>query len=373
MMSYRATTREEVAALAQELERQKQTKRDFICPAKDIGFISAPEYRSIPEANVPVVANINMGDIGQVLHEIGLIAHQQFADKLGIGAIYYNRCLEEAPDLLTDNANYWLQRSKKVHLIRTLDGRVRAFLSDRYRVLDNVDLFFETYRVVQQVGAEIVRADLTEERFYMRVLHPEWREKVQLLKRNGTVGADAEDVVPGTVVSNSEVGRGGLRVEPFMLILICVNGVVMDHKMWQFHLGKKQDLGFLSEETKEAEDKAIWLRVRDTITATFDREIFRQMVARMNDAAAAELENPIEAVDNVVAHYGFTDEEKQRILNELISPNRKTDPGRTVYGLLNAVTAVGRDQEDYNKGIQFERAGGQLLENRELVEIKVRQ
>lgn len=370
-----ANTREEVAELARELDRQKQTKRDFICRAGDIAFVHDPEAGTDRDT---LFGTIDMGPMGSVKYGLGAVAHEQFSGKLDIGWVYYKRLLADAPDLLATNANYWLERSDKVHLVRTLDGNIRAFLSDRYRVLDNIDLFYETYQVAKDVGAEITRADLTDKRFYMRVLHPEWRERIQLLRDRGITGPRTDDdgpgeyVIPGVVVSNSEVGAGGLRVEPFMFILACRNGMVMDHSMWKFHLGRRLEVGILSDETREAEDRALWLAVRDTIRATFDRDTFRKMVAKMNDTAAEELDNPVEAVDAVVQHFGFSDEDKQAILNELIAPKREVDPGRTVYGLLNAITAVGRDKEDYNRTIEFERIGGQLLADPKLVPIKVR-
>jgi len=35
----------------------------------------------------------------------------------------------------------------------------------------------------------------------------------------------------------------------------------------------------------------------------------------------------------------------------------------TVYGLLSAVTAVGRDKTNYDEGRRFEEAGGDILAN----------
>lgn len=67
-------------------------------------------------------------------------AHGQFSDYLGVPKKYYDRMLQEAPDLLCRNLNHWLENGKNERrLVRTLDGEVRAVLSDRYRLLDNYD------------------------------------------------------------------------------------------------------------------------------------------------------------------------------------------------------------------------------------------
>ena len=49
--------------------------------------------------------------------------------------------LADAPMLLADNANRWLKdKGEDRRLIRTLDGKARALLSDKYRPLENEDL-----------------------------------------------------------------------------------------------------------------------------------------------------------------------------------------------------------------------------------------
>lgn len=60
-------------------------------------------------------------------------AHGQIAQRLDIPAKYYNRMRSEAPALLAANVNNWFQEQPERRMIRTLDGKARAFLSDRYR------------------------------------------------------------------------------------------------------------------------------------------------------------------------------------------------------------------------------------------------
>ena len=47
---------------------------------------------------------------------------------------------KEAPEPLATNVNEWFHNKPERRMIRTLDGQARAFLSDRYRRLDNYDL-----------------------------------------------------------------------------------------------------------------------------------------------------------------------------------------------------------------------------------------
>lgn len=47
---------------------------------------------------------------------------------------------QEYPSLLDENINRWFQKTPERRMLRTLDGNIRAFLSDRYHRLDNLEL-----------------------------------------------------------------------------------------------------------------------------------------------------------------------------------------------------------------------------------------
>jgi len=88
-------------------------------------------------------------------------ALDQIAEKMGIPVKYFGRCGSEIPALLLENVNSWLRHSPSTNrLVRGLrvpanaapevseDGvgspedtiTLRAFLSDRYRILDHADV-----------------------------------------------------------------------------------------------------------------------------------------------------------------------------------------------------------------------------------------
>ena len=69
------------------------------------------------------------------------VCGKQVANKLSIPTKYWQHCLDQGePALLAQNANVWLRRDRKKHMVRTLDGGARAFLSDRYKRIDHIDL-----------------------------------------------------------------------------------------------------------------------------------------------------------------------------------------------------------------------------------------
>src|SRR5690606_27383707 len=99
-------------------------------------------------------------------------AHGQLSDRLGIPKAYYDRMRDAAPALFDANVNHWLSAGDERRLVRTLDGRVRAILSDRYRVLDNLDLASVAIPVLEEHGFEVVSAELTERKLYLKATTP---------------------------------------------------------------------------------------------------------------------------------------------------------------------------------------------------------
>lgn len=387
---FRATSPEAIQLLTQELERVSKTAKDYVVPGEDFrlaqGLGQDQQTRAV----------IDMGGVvDKLMLDVGPVAHEQLAEKTGVPQPYYNRMRADAPLLLHRNVNHWLGESEKAYLARTLDDRVRAFLSDRYRALDNYDLAFHTFAVARDAGAVVERADLTDEHLYLRMLASDCCAKITgriedlkakgaffapgYKKDNGRWGfADDDDaegdwIIPGATASNSEVGRGGLNVEVVAYRAACVNWLFVSKAMHKVHLGGRLGMGFqLADDTRDAKDKALWLEVRDVVRAAFDKEAFMRVIMEFNQAAATQLEHPVEAVDVVCKSYGFSDEDRQGMLDWLMAPPRKDTESGTVWGLVNAVTALANKKQSVETEIDYQRAGGELLiKAKELVPVRV--
>ena len=58
-------------------------------------------------------------------------------------------------------------------MIRTLDGTARAFLSDRYRRIDNYEIATTVFPIIGAMeGASIESCELTDSRMYIKVVNP---------------------------------------------------------------------------------------------------------------------------------------------------------------------------------------------------------
>lgn len=328
----------ELAELVEELERQKENSRDIIADSRTLKAVSNGELKIEIE-----------GYGGYPLTEW---AHLQLSEKLGIPKKYYDRMRKEGKiELLAENINAWIREREK-RLIRILDGKIRAVLSDRYRIMDNYDLVFlalEEFKRKETV--EIYRIDLTETMLYLKAIDRKLTEEI----REGDI------IHGGLIIRNSEVGASSFRVEPFLLRKICSNGLIGKHSLKKIHLGRQTaEEGEIewSDETKRLEDKAFWAKVRDIIRNTFDRKIFLSWIKKMKEAAEIEIEKPKEAIDNVVRYAGLTEEQKNILLMHFTE--------KTKYGMVNAITSLARDTQDIQERIRLEEIGGKLLEEVEI-------
>lgn len=323
----RATTDAGFKKLAKELRRQSQLRKDYIVPAKDL--------KAVVLKGRKVGLAINTVD-GKTIHETTLSAHRSLSERLGIPWNYCRRLGHGAPFLLARNVNAWLRRDERNFMVRLLDNKIRAILSDRYRPLDSAELFEIAERETKRSGAVIASSSLTEQRFYMRIL----------AKGRG-MKAGTTWLRPGVVLSNSDVGLGRLKVELCFFDRRCENCMISHPVLDRVHFGRQVESG------------EVWSAVAEMIHDGLDPSIRGDLTKDVCEAQTRQLADPNEAIDAVVKRYGFSEEDKTNILREL-----EASGSDTVFGLVQAVTATGRDKASYDDAIEFERAGGDILEGR---------
>ncbi len=157
-------------------------------------------------------------------------AHGQLADKLGILRKCYERMRDAGKfELLAENINAWLGERKR-WLIRVLDGEIRVILSGRYRIIDNHDLVFLALdEFKRKETVETYRIDLSETMLYIKALD---RTLIGEVRQRDIVNG-------GLIIRNSEVGASALRVKPFILRMVCENGLILPHALKRVHLGRQ--------------------------------------------------------------------------------------------------------------------------------------
>lgn len=335
-----------IVELATELQRRADAKQDYVAPTTSV--------RMDVVDDIPKLA-IDGGD-GR---EFGITqhTHRQIGTWAKVPARYYDQMMDSSPELLATNINHWLETSDNRRMIRTLDGDARAWLSDRYRRIDNEDVAEQVLPILLDSGqfSQIVSTDVTSSKLYIKALFPAVR---------GEIGV-GDEVQAGVVISNSEIGAGSLQIQPLIYRLVCSNGMIsQDNSLRRFHVGRKTqgdgDNAFelFQDETIRADDKALMLKIRDIVRACADPKVFSAIVEKMRSATEGpKVESPVNAVEVLAKSYGLNDTEKGSVLENLI---RGQDYSR--FGVLNAITATANTHDDYDRATEFESLGGKILD-----------
>lgn len=345
--------------LAKELERQAKSKKDFKAPTSQIemsfGQITTKNEFSRHDLLVPQL-QLNIGD--KFKGVVTELCHDQLGQYVDIPSKYYDRMRMETPELLAQNVNTWLKRRKETRLVRTLDGDARAFLSNRYRTIDHWDVANATLPVLvneaKKLGSvETVSADVTEKKLYIKVISKRLTYEV---KKGDAVQA-------GIVISNSEVGGGSVRVEPFLYRLACLNGaVISDSAVRKFHIGRlSAELEAAEEvyrdETRVQDDKAFCMKLQDVVRASFDDDSFEKLRGIVIDSTTREVSSPVEEViEEISNRFHLTDKQRGSFLGNLIKGGDMSQ-----WGIANAVTAIANKASNYEEATDLERIGGQLM------------
>lgn len=328
--------------LAQELVRRQESKRDFLIPSRDL----------IYEKN-----SLAVGDKG--VFKLTDYAHGQIATWAEIPQRYYNKMRDEAQELLQRNVNHWLSKFDGNRMIRTLDGTARAFLSDRYHRIDNEQIADAVLPVLlEECGhGAVVSCSVTDAKLYIQALFPRLEGEVN----------PGDPVRGGVIISNGEIGNGALDIRPMVYRLVCTNGLVAgkiadDARLRRNHVGRRigagEDYSLYADDTLAADDRALKLKIRDSIKALAKPQLFERILFEMRAAARqTPAGNPVAAVVELGNAYALPQHERDSVLMNLI---RNAD--YTQWGMVNAITATANDHASYDRAVELQHLGGQVLE-----------
>ncbi len=335
-----------IEAMLQELARQSAAKEDYLV---NTSCLVMETDGSVPTLRMAGREEVQLSPLG-----IRPTAHQQIGTYLGIPAKYYGKMLAEDAELLAYNVNRWFQRNPEQRMLRTMDGHARAFLSNRYRRIENLDIArFTLPRLAELDGARVESCEVTADRMYIKVVNPRLQAEV----------VPGDVVQAGVIISNSETGQGAVWVKPLVYRLVCSNGMVVDDaKLGRYHVGRaadsEEDVSIFSEETKLVDDVAFIKKLQDTVDAAVEKARFLQVVDKMRNSAGIKLDT--KRIPDVVkltgAGFHITEEECEGVLQHLIEGG-----SMTLYGLANAVTRFSQDVESYDRATKLEEIGYKVL------------
>lgn len=353
-----------LSELATEIERQAGTKKDYVASTS----ISAIEVLPLPGSKDALTTALRIGDLGPF--QINDIAHEQIAEHVKIPKPYYDRMRREEPHLLATNVACWFSKYPVPRMVRTLDGRARAFLSDAYQPLDNIDFAEAVLPILSERRLRVMSCEITEKRLYIKAVDEQ-------LFRDVPVGFKMGDgshkifstCAPALILSNSEVGFGRLVVESGVYESACTNLCLFSKGGFKrTHVGAKHRLtdnlnvenldAILSTATKRKTLEALWMQVRDVVNAVFDERVVAGRAEAFEVASGRKIEGKVEKVVEVVAQrFLLNDGERESVLKHLIEGGNLTQ-----YGIHAAITRSAQDAKDYDRATSLEYIGGAVVE-----------
>jgi hypothetical protein len=334
-------TGKSLVELASELERRKAGKVDFIAPAQSLVTVVDSKDQGVSLV-VP-----NQGEF-----PIAPIAHEQIASHTGIPKKYYDRMLTEDPSLLTNNINRWLSADESKRMVRTMYGKNRAFLSNKYQRIENEEIAARALEVLLSTpGLDVISTEVTERRLYIQATTTRITGEVK----------KGDPVQAGVIITNSETGHGSVSVQRVIYRLVCLNGLVLpDGKYRANHTGARLDdnEALWKDDTRQADDKAVLLKVRDMVSAAVSDKHFGEYLTKLRATTEQKISgDPIKAVEVLSQKLGVNEAEKGGILRSLIEGH---DLSR--WGFVNAVTAQAHVANDYDRSVEFERLGANVID-----------
>jgi hypothetical protein len=340
-----------ITEFAQKIQDNMQRKVDLVVPAKQMHVD---------------VNEITIDDVGQFTPTEHF--HRQVASYTDIPWKYYQRTMQDS-DLLSINANHWLHQKNSKRMVRTMKGLpatmdipigenvARAFMSDRYRRIDNEHIAAGVLPpLMENPHTQVLTSQVTDKKMYLVISFANREAEV----RKGDV------VRAGIIIMNSEIGMSRFTVSPYVWRAWCDNGAVAnvagkEYGLKQIHAGRRVDaddnLIAYTDETLEADDKALQLKMRDVVASISTGPMWDDIVSGLQQAAVSEeIKKPIQAVDELSKVLKLNDTEQNAVLTNLIKSGDLTR-----WGAGNAVTAVANDIDDYDRATELQQIGGNLL------------
>jgi hypothetical protein len=316
------------------------------------------------------------------------IFDEGIAEKLGIPLAYVRRLRLERPDLYDANVNGLLrgkfrttagqqemlfapdERSFLIRAFRDDDGGegiARAFLSDRFAIMDNLDVLVAAMEGVHRAGVdvEIDGCDLSDRRMYVRIKAPEVSVLAPALLKgykspfSGNSGTENPTVFAGFVISNSEVGSGAFSIVPRLIVEVCSNGMtIQKDAVRNVHLGGKLDHGVIrwSQETESTNLKLITQKARDSVATFLDVDYMTKVVRDMEELSGKEIK-VVDDVKLVTKKLAFDQEQSDLVFAMFVKGGQMT-----AGGVLNAVTAAAQETKDADKAHEMESSAFKALE-----------
>ena len=381
-----------------ELKRQIDSRSDFVMDTREFEFhlVEEKEGDELRLALFPrgIIAQEFIDSTGfPVLDQ----AIQQIASKApipggganrigGIPVKFFRNALKSHPARMLSFLNGVIHDTPKRRLIRVLDGQVRAFLSDQYRIIDNLTIATQALEVVRKLDGRVLEASITDSHMRLKFISTNIWEEIDRGREGGARGwyrsgsqaspqyqanvsgvniqeeppmnGGENTVWPVGIISNSETGHGGFTFQGGIVQAICYNLATVEEIVRKVHLGSRLDAGAYEYDTIEAEAKAIFLKMRDNMNEFFTPENFKRIVEKVRKTQDEKIASPSMAVRLLV---GGSETLVESDLDALVDHFVTQAGDHSIYNLGQAVARYAQNFDSPQRADDLEVLAGQIL------------
>jgi hypothetical protein len=338
-------------AIAQ-IERTGSLLDDYIFPVQGLQYLRQPEDNRVKVTFKPDFWHYT--DPIPSPFSIHENAFNQMAFKLNIPSGYLKELVRGSD--FTKTGFDWKQSlgqtilqthsensTREKAMLRTVEGQVRGFVSDRYRRLNTMQIFMAFLQAAAATGNVLVDAHSGETKGFLEVINPHIIEfDTPLNGRNY--------MVMGARIRNSDFGDGALEVYVFSIMVKCMNGLVGESRIRERHLGSviPDDIK-ISEETYRLDTEAKASLVGDVMRQIYLPETTETLIAKIKGASAKEIDLVKEVT--LLPKVGLTVTEAEAVGRVLMenNPVNGLQGGSTLWKLVNGLTAVARESTPERK------------------------
>ena len=352
--------------LMQRVQADAARQEDFVAPTRDLQ-LSTQENDEGP--NQPHIVMERSKGVPTKILATNDVAFQQIATKADIDIRTARRLRDDYPNHLDGLMNDIWQKEDKGVMVRTYAdsgdperGLARAFVSDAFKTFDNKNFLEASLPQLMESDArwKVVNGTVTEKKLYLRL-------RSEAHQGEAAVG---DAMALGLLCSNSETGHGSVNVQQLIWTLACLNGMQTQKKMRSTHVqsSRGEDAwGLLSQQAKDADTRALSLKLRDVVKSFASRESFDEVLEQMRSAHLDTVSGS--AVDTVSVLTGILKLPKaaeSKILDGLMATLGQSGYNNgqvTRATLVNSVTAVANRQDTNEDDRQdWMRLGAKVLE-----------
>ena len=347
---------------------------DFVSRLKEKTATQEDKIRNVQFLKMKNSGLFEVQDRDGNVHEYNITnwTHGQLANYTGIPYSYYNKVMGTSTKLLAENVNHWFAQNKDdVRMVRLDGDYMRAFVSDRFKRIDNYDVASIAVAEAKQVTETIKfrQAWVTDKMMNLELIDP-----TQIIYIDPDKQAQFEQHEPsehyfykpgedvymaGISITNSEVGYKAFEAQTYLYRLSCSNGLVMPYSVRRVHLGGRTDEGDWSRKTRELDISLTESQIRDIVRKAFDKNSIDKAIDELRKAKNEKIPHPQVFVDITAKEFAFTDTEKDNIWSNL-----SVEGDLSKYGFIQAMTRTAQmhlGKVENERKYEMEKIAGTLV------------